>query len=117
MGSFKRDPQAIDAFLRSGALAPALLKEAEQLRAAAAAAAPRGSSDKRGHLSDAYKAETAQAPLRPGGPVRDVGRVYNDAPHALAVEFGHRSKAGNPVPGAHTLGKLLGSKSKRKGRK
>ena len=56
MGGFKRDTQAIDAFLRSGALAPALLKEAEQLRAAAAAAAPRGSSDKGGHLADSYKA-------------------------------------------------------------
>lgn len=117
MSGFKRDTQAIGAFLSSGALAPALLKEAEQLRAAAAAAAPRGSSDRGGHLADSYKAETAKAPIRPGGPVRDVGRVYNDAPHALAVEFGHRSKAGNPVPGAHTLGKLIGSKSKRKRRK
>ena len=89
MSGFKRDTQAIDAFLRSGALAPALLKEAEQLK----------------------------APLYQGGPVRDIGRVYNDARHALAVEFGHRSKAGNPVPGAHTLGKLIGSKSKRKRRK
>lgn len=114
MSGFKRDTQAIDAFLRSGALAPALLKEAEQLRAAAAAAAPRGSSDKAGHLADSYKAETTRAPFYQGGPIRDVGRVYNDAPHALAVEFGHRSKAGNPVPGAHTLGKLIGSKSKRK---
>mgnify|MGYP000960910223 CR=1 FL=1 len=112
MGGFKRDTQAIDAFLRSGALAPALLKEAEQLRAAAAAAAPRGSSDKGGHLADSYKAETTKAPFYQGGPVRDIGRVYNDA-----VEFGHRSKAGNPVPGAHTLGKLIGSKGKRKRRK
>lgn len=117
MGGFKRDTQAIDAFLRSGALAPALLKEAEQLRAAAAAAAPRGSSDKGGHLADSYKAETTKAPFYQGGPVRDIGRVYNDARHALAVEFGHRSKAGNPVPGAHTLGKLIGSKGKRKHRK
>ena len=117
MGGFKRDTQAIDAFLRSGALAPALLKEAEQLRAAAAAAAPRSSSDKGGHLADSYKAETAKASLYQGGPVRDVGRVYNAARHALAVEFGHRSRAGNPVPGAHTLGKLIGSKSKRKRRK
>lgn len=116
MSGFKRDTQAIGAFLSSGALAPALLKEAEQLRAAAAAAAPRGSSDRGGHLADSYKAETAKAPIRPGGPVRDVGRVYNDTPHALAVEFGHRSKAGNPVPGAHTLGKLIGSKGKRKRR-
>jgi len=84
---------------------------------AAAAAAPRGSSDKGGHLADSYKAETTKAPFYQGGPVRDIGRVYNDARHALAVEFGHRSKAGNPVPGAHTLGKLIGSKSKRKRRK
>lgn len=108
-----RDSAGIEAFLRSGALAPGLHQEAEQLRAAAAAAAPRGLTDS---LADSYNAETAKAPLRPGGPVRDVGRVYNDARHALAVEFGHRSKAGNPVPGAHTLGKLIGSKSKRKRR-
>lgn len=114
MGGFKRDTQAIGAFLSSGALAPALLGEAEQLRAAAAAAAPRGSSDRGRRLADSYKAETAKAPIRPGGPVRDVGRVYNDAPHALAVEFGHRSRAGKPVPGAHTLRALLGARSKRR---
>ena len=117
MGGFKRDTQAIDAFLRSGALAPALLKEAEQLRAAAAAAAPRSAKNRGTRLADSYKAETTQSPLSPGGQVRDIGRVYNDASHALAVEFGHRSRAGNPVPGAHTLGKLIGSKGKRKHRK
>ena len=117
MNGFERDTQEIDAFLRSGALAPALLKEAEQLRAAAAAAAPRSATNRGTRLADSYKAETTKAPLRPGGPVRDMGRVYNDASHALAVEFGHRSRAGNPVPGAHTLGKLIGSKGKRKRRK
>lgn len=106
-----RDSAGIEAFLRSGALAPALHREAEQLRAAAAAAAPRGTA---GVLADSYKVETAKAPLRPGGPVRDVGRVYNDAPHALAVEFGHRSRSGKPVPGAHTLRALLGARSKRR---
>lgn len=112
--NFRRDSAGIKGFLQSGALAPGLHQEAEQLRAAAAAAAPRGLTD---NLADSYKVETTKAPLRPGGPVRDVGRVYNDAPHALAVEFGHRSRAGNPVPGAHTLGKLIGSKGKRKHRK
>lgn len=114
MGGFKRDTQAIGVFLSSGALAPALLKEAEQLRAAAAATAPRGSSDRGRRLADSYKAETTKTLLSPGGPVRDVGRVYNDAPHALAVEFGHRSRAGRPVPGAHTLRALLGARSKRR---
>ena len=112
--NFRRDSAGIKGFLQSGALAPGLHQEAEQLRAAAAAAAPRGLTD---NLADSYKVETTKAPLRPGGPVRDVGRVYNDAPHVLAVEFGHRSRAGNPVPGAHTLGKLIGSKGKRKRRK
>lgn len=112
--NFRRDSAGIKGFLQSGALAPGLHQEAEQLRAAAAADAPRGLTD---NLADSYKVETTKAPLRPGGPVRDVGRVYNDAPHALAVEFGHRSRAGNPVPGAHTLGKLIGSKGKRKRRK
>lgn len=112
MGSnFRRDSAGIKGFLQSGALAPGLHKEAEQLRAAAAAAAPRGLTD---NLADSYKAETTKAPLRPGGPVRDVGRVYNDAPHALAVEFGHRSRTGKPVPGAHTLRALLGARSKRR---
>lgn len=111
--NLRRDSAGIEGFLQSGALAPGLHQEAEQLRAAAAAAAPRGLTDS---LADSYKAETTKAPLRPGGPVRDVGRVYNDAPHALAMEFGHRSRAGNPVPGAHTLGKLIGSKGKRKHR-
>ena len=109
--NFRRDSAGIKGFLQSGALAPGLHKEAEQLRAAAAAAAPRGLTDS---LADSYKAETAKAPLRPGGPVRDVGRVYNDAPHALAVEFGHRSRTGKPVPGAHTLRALLGARSKRR---
>lgn len=112
--NFRRDSAGIKGFLQSGALAPGLHQEAEQLRAAAAAAAPRGLTD---NLADSYKVETTKAPLRPGGPVRDVGRVYNDAPHVLAVEFGHRSRAGKPVPGAHTLGKLIGSKGKRKRRK
>lgn len=109
--NFRRDSAGIKGFLESGALAPGLHREAEQLRAAAAAAAPRGLTD---NLADSYKVETTKAPLRPGGPVRDVGRVYNDAPHALAVEFGHRSRAGKPVPGAHTLRALLGARSKRK---
>lgn len=106
-----RDSAGIEAFLSSGALAPSLHREAEQLRAAAAAAAPRGTA---GVLADSYKVETTKAPLRPGGPVRDVGRVYNDAPHALTVEFGHRSRAGKPVPGAHTLRALLGARSKQR---
>ena len=109
--NFRRDSAGIKGFLQSGALAPGLHKEAEQLRAAAAAAAPRGLTD---NLADSYKVETTKAPLRPGGPVRDVGRVYNDAPHALAVEFGHRSRTGKPVPGAHTLRALLGARSKRR---
>lgn len=109
--NFRRDSAGIKGFLQSGALAPGLHREAEQLRAAAAAAAPRGLTD---NLADSYKVETTKAPLRPGGPVRDVGRVYNDAPHALAVEFGHRSRAGKPVPGAHTLRALLGARSKRR---
>lgn len=105
-----RDSAGIEAFLRSGALAPALRREAEQLRAAAAAAAPRGTA---GVLADSYKAETTQAPLRPGGSVRDVGRVYNDAPHALAVEFGHRTRDRTPVPGAHTLRTLIGARKQK----
>lgn len=109
--NFRRDSAGIKSFLQSGALAPGLHKEAEQLRAAAAAAAPRGLTD---NLADSYKVETTKAPLRPGAPVRDVGRVYNDSPHALAVEFGHRSKTGKPVPGAHTLRALLGARSKRR---
>ena len=109
--NFRRDSAGIKGFLQSGALAPGLHREAEQLRAAAAAAAPRGLTD---NLADSYKVETTKAPLRPGGPVRDVGRVYNDAPHALAVEFGHRNRAGKPVPGAHTLRALLGARSKRR---
>lgn len=109
--NFRRDSAGIQGFLQSGALAPGLHQEAEQLRAAAAAAAPRGLTD---NLADSYKVETTKAPLRPGGPVRDVGRVYNDAPHVLAVEFGHRSRAGKPVTGAHTLRALLGARSKRR---
>lgn len=112
--NFRRDAAGIKGFLQSGALAPGLRQEAEQLRAAAAAAAPRGLTD---NLADSYKVETTKTPLRPGGPVRDVGRVYNDAPHALAVEFGHRSRTGKPVPGAHTLRALLGARSKRRRRR
>ena len=104
--NFRRDSAGIKGFLQSGALAPGLHKEAEQLRAAAAAAAPRGLTDS---LADSYKAETTKAPLRPG-----VGRVYNDAPYALAVEFGHRSRTGKLVPGAHTLRAILGARSKRR---
>lgn len=106
----KRDSAGIEAFLRSGALAPALHREAEQLRAAAAAAAPRGTE---GVLADSYKAETVRTSYYPGGPVRDIGRVYNDAPHALAVEFGHRTRGGAPVPGAHTLRTLIGARKRR----
>lgn len=105
---------SIEALLQSASISEAMVSEAESLRAAAAAAAPKRDRV----LTDAYRVEAVTATVktrRNGASRRAVGRVVNDAPHAVPVEFGHFARDGRRVTGHHTLGKLAGSKRARRG--
>jgi len=105
---------SIEALLQSASISEAMVSEAESLRAAAAATAPKRDR----MLASAYKVEAVRATVktrRNGSSRRAAGRVINDAPHAVPVEFGHFTRDGRRVPGHHTLGKLAGSKRARRG--
>lgn len=111
---FEISARGLQALLTSPAMSSAMVREAQGLRAAAEAAAPR----RTGRLASSYTVEPVEvetAYARDGTPVRRAaGRLTNQAPHALALEFGHRAPDGAPVPGAHTLGLLAGNRSARK---
>lgn len=111
---FEISARGLQALLTSPAMASAMVREAEGLRAAAEAAAPR----RTGRLASSYTVEPVEVETaygRDGAPVRRAaGRLSNQAPHALAIEFGHRARDGTPVPGAHTLGLLAGNRSARR---
>ncbi|MBS4999075.1 MAG: hypothetical protein KHZ32_03450 [Actinomyces sp.] len=110
---FVRNDASIEALLQSEAISRAMVSEAEAVRAAAAAAAPK----RERVLAEAYKVEAVTATVktrRNGSSRRAAGRVINDAPHAVPVEFGHFTADGRRVPGRHTLGKLAGSKRARR---
>lgn len=111
---FEADLRGLQALLTSPAMASVMVREAQGLRAAAEAAAPR----RTGRLASSYTVEPVEVETaygRDGTPVRRAaGRLANTAPHALALEFGHRAPDGAPVPGAHTLGLLAGNRSTRK---
>lgn len=111
---FEISARGLQALLTSPAMASAMVREAQGLRAAAEAAAPR----RTGRLASSYTVEPVEVTTaygRDGTPVRRAaGRLSNTAPHALAIEFGHRAPDGTPVPGAHTLGLLAGNRSARK---
>lgn len=111
---FVRNDVSIEALLQSEGIGRAMVSEAEAVRAAAEAAAPKRDRV----LSDAYKVEAVTATVktrRNGSSRRAAGRVSNDAPHAVPVEFGHFTRDGRRVAGRHTLGKLAGSKRARRG--
>lgn len=108
-----RNNLSIEALLQSEAISRAMVSEAEAVRAAAAAAAPKRDRV----LAEAYKVEAVTATVktrRNGTSRRAAGRVTNDATHAVPVEFGHFTKDGRRVPAQRTLGKLAGSKSARR---
>lgn len=111
---FEISARGLQALLTSPAMSSAMVREAQVLRAAAEAAAPR----RTGRLASSYTVEPVEVETaygRDGTPVRRAaGRLSNTAPHALAIEFGHRAPDGAPVPGAHTLGLLAGNRSARK---
>lgn len=111
---FVRNDVSIEALLQSEGIGRAMVSEAEAVRSAAEAAAPKRDRV----LSDAYKVEAVTATVktrRNGSSRRAAGRVSNDAPHAVPVEVGHFTRDGRRVPGRHTLGKLAGSKRARRG--
>lgn len=112
---FVRNSPSIEALLQSEAISRAMVSEAEEVRAAAEAAAPKRDRV----LAEAYKVEAvmAEVPTRRNGTSRRAaGRVTNNAPHAVPVEFGHFTKNGRRVPAQRTLGLLAGSRRARKGR-
>lgn len=112
---FVRNSPSIEALMQSEAMGRAMLSEAEAVRAAAAEAAPKRDRV----LAEAYKVEAvmAEVPTRRNGTSRRAAaRVYNDAPHAVPVEFGHFTKNGRRVPAQRTLGLLADSRRARKGR-
>ena len=108
-----RNNLSIEALLQSEAISRAMVSEAEAVRAAAAAAAPKRDRV----LAESYTVEAVTATVktrRNGSSRRAAGRVTNDAAHAVPVEFGHFTKDGRRVPAQRTLGKLAGSKSARR---
>lgn len=108
-----RNNLSIEALLQSEAISRAMVSEAEAVRAAAAAAAPKRDRV----LAESYTVEAVTATVktrRNGSSRRAAGRVTNDATHAVPVEFGHFTKDGRRVPAQRTLGKLAGSKSARR---
>lgn len=110
-----RNNLSIEALLQSEAISRAMVSEAEAVRAAAAARGPVSGP----LLAESYTVEAVTASVktrRNGTSRRAAGRVANDAPHAVPIEFGHFTKDGRRVPAQHTLGKLAGSRSARKGR-
>lgn len=110
-----RNNPSIEALLQSEAISRAMVSEAEAVRAAAAAAAPKRDRV----LAEAYKVEAvmAEVPTRRNGTSRRAaGRVTNDASYAVPVEFGHFTKEGRRVPARRTLGLLAGSRRASKGR-
>lgn len=112
---FVRNSLSIEAFLQSEAISRAMVSEAEEVREAAEAAAPKRDRV----LAEAYWVEDVTATVktrRNGTSRRAAGRVINDAPHAVSVEFGHFTKKGRRVPAQRTLGLLAGSRRARKGR-
>lgn len=112
---FVRNSPSIEALMQSEAMGRAMVSEAEAVRAAAAAAAPKRDRV----LAEAYKVEAvmAEVPTRRNGTSRRAaGRVTNGTPHAVPVEFGHFTKEGRRVPAQRTLGLLAGSRRARKGR-
>lgn len=106
---------SIEALMQSPAMSRAMVSEAEEMCAAAEAAAPKRDRV----LAEAYWAEDVTVTVktrRNGTSRRAAGRVINDAPHAVSVEFGHFTKNGRRVPAQRTLGLLAGSRRARKGR-
>jgi hypothetical protein len=112
---FVRNSLSIEALMQSSAMSQAMVREAAAVRAAAEASAPKRDRV----LADAYKVEAVTATVktrRNGTSRRAAGRVTNDAPYAVPVEFGHFTTDGRRVPAQRTLGLLAGSRRARKGR-
>lgn len=107
---FKPNKPGIAAFLVSGPMRAAVLGAGRDVAAEAARRTPRAS----GALAASYRVEPATATIRTrrdGETRRASGRVINDAPHAAALEFGHASPSGTPVPGVHVLGRMAATKA------
>ncbi|WP_172121311.1 HK97 gp10 family phage protein [Actinomyces faecalis] len=106
---FEIDRRGAQALLVSSGMRAAMLAAAQEVAQEASRTAPSRS----GALAGSYRTESATARVRTrrgGVSERAAGRVLNDSPHAAAVEFGHAGPGGAPVAGAHTLGRLAGSK-------
>ncbi|WP_315298302.1 HK97 gp10 family phage protein [uncultured Actinomyces sp.] len=91
--------------LTSVPIRAAVQATAEQVRDQAVAYTPHSS----GVLESSYEVEVTED--KAGTKTkRAVGRVVNTSPYALAVEFGHASRRGTPVPPARPLGRAVRSK-------
>jgi hypothetical protein len=108
---FEIDKRGAQALLVSSGMRAAMLAAAQEVAQEASRTAPSRS----GALGGSYRTESATARVRTrdGATERAAGRVVNDSPYAAAVEFGHAGPGGAPVAGAHTLGRLAGSKRAR----
>lgn len=59
------------------------------------------------HYADSFETDTTETTTVAGEP-RAAARLTNTAPHAAAVEWGYKGRAGEPKTSAHrTLGKAL----------
>ena len=87
----------------SDGLRGALHDITEKIKTAAEFTAPVGdpaSDPHPGLYRDSFRTEVEVGkPVK--GPDRLIGRVYNDAPHAAAVEYGYSGRSGSPGRNAH----------------
>lgn len=102
---FKHNGAMARQILTSVPIRAAVQATAEKVRDQAIAYTPRSS----GVLASSYEVEVTED--KAGTKTkRAVGRVVNTSPYALAVEFGHASRRGTPVPPARPLGRAVRSK-------
>ena len=102
---FKHNGAMARQILTSVPIRAAVQATAEQVRDQAIAYTPSSS----GVLASSYEVEVTED--KAGTKTkRAVGRVVNTSPYALAVEFGHASRRGAPVPPARPLGRAVRSK-------
>lgn len=104
---FKRDSRGLAAFMRSPGMQQAMTAVGADLLREAERRAPRGATGNyvaSFHLDPGPIAVTT----RFGSGTRAGVRIYNDSPHAAAVEF---------AQGHHVLGGLAGARKGKKGRK
>lgn len=112
---FVPNEAGIAALLVSPAMSSAMYAAGQDVAEAAARRVPH----RAGALAAAFRVESATATIRTrrgGQSQRASGRVVNDQPYALAVEFGYTDAAGRQHTGTHVLGALAATRAAKSAR-